>query len=329
MAGFRAASIAALMVAAVALAACGTSANTTTTSTSHAVPAATGDAATPEPVTAAAPTTTASTTHNAAKATTATVDQVITTDGVSQYLHCGGSGPVTVVVVAGLHADSSSWSAVRPDLERLTRTCVYDRPGLGRSPARTDGRITVDARLYANELAALLSAAGEKGPFIVVGHSFGGLVARAFVREHLTSVKAVFLAESVTPHDPTLGDVWHEAGLDVDMTASSDATGNGPHLGSLPLLVMTASRPDADHLTGPTYGQGDDVTAEWLRGQAANLNLSTDAIQVVAHSGHVLQQDSPAAVVEGVRELLTAVKTGAPLTCAPVWATLNATCHSR
>ena len=234
-----------------------------------------------------------------------------------------------MVVVAGLHADSSSWSAVRPNLEHLTHTCVYDRPGLGRSPARTDGRGTVDAGLYAQELTALLAAAGEKGPFIVVGHSFGGLVARAFIRTNLARVKGVFLAESVTPHDPTLGAIWQEADLDVDMAASSDATGNGPHLGNHPLVVMTASRADADHLDGPSYGQSDAVTAEWLRGQAANLELSTDAIQVVAHSGHVLQQDAPAAVVEALRELLNAVKTGQPLTCSPVWGTLDATCRQR
>jgi pimeloyl-ACP methyl ester carboxylesterase len=252
---------------------------------------------------------------------------IVQADGVRQWLHCAGNGPVTVVVVPGLQSTASDWSEVRPAFEKLTRTCVYDRPGLGLSPARTDGRRVLDAGRYAQELGALLAAAGEPGPYLVIGHSFGGLVARAFVRTHLADVAAVFLAESVTPGDPYLGSTWREAGLHIDMAASSRATGGGPRMGSVPLLVMTASRADADHLHGPSYGQAAAVTAQWLAGQRDDLRLSSDAIQVVAMSGHVLQQDAPAPVVEAVRELLVATTTGARLRCSAVWKTWGASCR--
>jgi len=252
---------------------------------------------------------------------------VIAAAGVRQWLHCRGSGAVTVVVVAGLGSGASSWSGVRPSLERITRTCVYDRPGLGRSPARTDATRVVDAGLHARELAALLAAAGERGPFVVVGHSYGGLIARAFVHDYRSRVRGLLLAESVTPDDPTLGRYWTEAGHRVDMAASSAATGGGPKLGSLPLLVLSASNPEGDHLGGPTYGQPAWMVTLWRTQQRADRALSSDAIQVTARSGHVLQQDDPPAVVEAVRELVVAVQTGRRLRCATAWATVRAVCR--
>jgi pimeloyl-ACP methyl ester carboxylesterase len=234
---------------------------------------------------------------------------------------------VTVLVITGLGAPASTWSGVRPSLERLTRTCVYDRPGLGRSPARPDASRVVDAGLHARELVALLTTAGERGPFVVVGHSYGGLVARAFVHAYGSRVRALLLAESVTPDDPTLGRYWTEAGHRVDMAASSAATGGGPRLGSLPLVVLSASNPEGDHLGGPTYGQPAWMIALWRTQQHDDRALSRDAIQVTARSGHVLQQDDPSAVAEAVRELVAAVGSGHRLTCTTAWAAVHATCR--
>ena len=94
-----------------------------------------------------------------------------------------------------------------------------------------------------------------------------------------------------------------------------------------PELTFRVSAPDADHLSGPTYGQPQWMTTLWVRLQHANLTLSSDAIQVIAHSGHVLQQDDPPAVVEGARELVAAVHTGAPLPCRGPWSSVGGTCR--
>jgi pimeloyl-ACP methyl ester carboxylesterase len=243
------------------------------------------------------------------------------------WLSCAGTGSPTVVVVPGLGAAATSWQPVLPALRASVRTCVYDRPGLGRSPARPDPHQVVDAGMLAGELAALLRRAGEPGPYVVVGHSFGGLVARAFVAADRRAVRGVLLAESVTPDDPTLPAFWTEAGHPVDLRASSAAADGGPRLGRTPLLVLTASQPDRDHLGGPTYGQPAWMTALWVRQQRADLGLSEDSVQVVARSGHVLQQDDPAAVVDAVRTLVTAARTGAPLRCDASWRYVSATCR--
>ncbi len=254
-------------------------------------------------------------------------DAVVSSGGVRQWLHCAGPGPLTLVVVPGLGSTAAAWTPVLADLQRIVRTCVYDRPGLGHSPRRPDPGRAVDAGGLAGELWSLLRAAGETGPYVVLGHSFGGLVARAFVADHRSSVRGVLLAESVTPNDPTTGPYWTEAGQRVDMRASSAATRGGPPLGSLPLLVLSASRPDEDHLGGPTYGQPQWMTALWVRQQQEDLRLSTDSVQVVARSGHVLQQDDPPAVVEAVRELVAAVRTHEQLGCTWPWRSVGATCR--
>ncbi len=255
------------------------------------------------------------------------VSRVFAADGVRQWLHCEGAGAVTVLVVPGLGSTATDWSQVLPSLQRVTRTCIYDRPGLGLSPARPSSRQVVDAGMYAGELEALLVAAREPGPYVVVGHSFGGLIARAFVRRYPSSVRAVVLAESVTPGDPTLGRYWTEAGHQVDMAASSAATGGGPYLGSRPLLVLSASNPEGDHLDGLTYGQPQWMIDLWRKEQGQDLGLSTDSIQVIAHSGHVLQQDDPAAVDEAVREVVRAAVLRGRLACSRVWAGVAATCR--
>jgi len=253
--------------------------------------------------------------------------RLVTAAGVTQWLQCFGTGDVTAVIVPGLGSSTSDWLTVLPQLQQITRTCIYDRPGLGHSPQRADGRDPLDAGRHATELAAALNTAGEHGPYLIIGHSYGGLIARAFIAQQSRAIAGVFLAESVTPNDPTLGDMWNEATSLIDLEASSRATQGGPPLGSRPLLVMSASRPEANRLNGPASGQSTDVTDEWNRGQRANLQLSSDSIAVTAHSGHVLQKDSPEAVVEGVRELIRAIDTGKPLTCTPVWKQWQATCR--
>lgn len=246
--------------------------------------------------------------------------------GVRQWVDCRGNGPVTVVVIPGLGATAASWSQVYPAFTRVTRTCIYDRPGLGRSPARPDTSQVLDAGIYAHELHALLLAVGERGPYVVIGHSFGGLIARAFVHDYTSRIAGVMLAESVQPNDPTNGAYWSEAGHQINMAASSAATAGGPQMGNLPLLVLSASDPQEDHLGGPTYGQPQWMIDLWRSQQAADVKLSTDSIQVIAHSGHVLQQDNPRAVIAADTALVIGVETGARLHCSSIWTSYDATC---
>jgi pimeloyl-ACP methyl ester carboxylesterase len=109
-----------------------------------------------------------------------------------------GDGRPTVVFDAALSGTSLSWLYVQPAVAAFTRACAYDRGGFGRSDRaplpRTAGRL-------ADELHTLLSRAGERPPFVVVGHSFGGLVARIFAARHPQLMAGLVLVDPAHPED--------------------------------------------------------------------------------------------------------------------------------
>lgn len=92
-------------------------------------------------------------------------------------LHCTGHGRITVILEIGLGGSGLIWVLVQPEVERFTRVCSYDRAGYGWSDPSTLPRTS---RQIAVELKGLLSAAGENGPYLLVGHSFGGYNVRVF-----------------------------------------------------------------------------------------------------------------------------------------------------
>lgn len=279
--------------------------------------------ATPTSAPTSAPTVTPTATPTTT--TVAGTGRVIEAGGVRQWISCTGTGQPTVVVVTGLGTPSSAWSQVAPDFAATTRTCLVDRPGLGSSPAPARVGMVVDAGRQARQLGALLRAAGESGPYLVVGHSYGGLIARAFARQQPDAVAAVMLVEGVDPHG-TSSRYWTEAGQRIDMARSRAAAGGGPDLGDRPLIVVAASQPDRDHLVGPAYGESAAAIREWKAQQRAAVRASRNALWVEATSGHVVQQDDPGAVIVGLRALVSAVRDGGRLTCTSVWRAVAARC---
>ncbi len=254
---------------------------------------------------------------------TAPTARIVTTGGLSQRIICQGSGPFTMVVIPGLEAGVAQWADVLPSLAAKTRTCIYDRPGIGRSPDRTDRSVTTADR-QARELHALLAAAGEPGPYLVLGHSYGGLIGRSFAHDYTPAVAGLLLMEGVDPKGSG-SRIWHESGQPIDMVRSRAQAGGLTQLDA-PLLVLSASDPGRDHLGGPSYGDSPASIASWRRQQSSALGLSANSMQVIAHAGHVVQQDNPKAVIAAVSALLDATTTGTPLHCGQAWHAVNARC---
>jgi pimeloyl-ACP methyl ester carboxylesterase len=97
--------------------------------------------------------------------------------GYSLHLNCTGEGSPTVILEAGYGAWSTDWATAQPDLSKVTRTCSYDRAGLGWSDA---GPAPRDPEHIAMELHTLLANAGIEGPYVLAGHSIGGKHIRMF-----------------------------------------------------------------------------------------------------------------------------------------------------
>jgi pimeloyl-ACP methyl ester carboxylesterase len=124
--------------------------------------------------------------------------RLIDVGGFRLHLNCSGNGSPAVIFDAALGASSISWSLVQPEVASLTRACSYDRAGFGWSDAgplpRTAGRIT-------DELRVLLTRAEISPPFILVGHSFGGLVVRVFAARYRSDVSGMVLVDPAHPED--------------------------------------------------------------------------------------------------------------------------------
>jgi len=119
------------------------------------------------------------------------VPLTVTKDGAF-LLMCEGSGPV-VILESGLGLGWDSWHLVYPKVSKFARVCVYDRAGYGWSgPA--SGQRTADQ--LADELKTLLQVSGEKPPYLLVGHSFGGVIAHAFAARHGASLTGLVLVET-------------------------------------------------------------------------------------------------------------------------------------
>jgi pimeloyl-ACP methyl ester carboxylesterase len=124
--------------------------------------------------------------------------RLIDAGGFRLHLHGAGSGTPTVVLDAALGGSSVSWSLVQPGIAAFTRVCSYDRAGFGWSDA---GPLPRTASRLAREFRTLLAHAGERPPFLLVGHSFGGVVMRVFAGEFREDVVGLVLVDPAHPED--------------------------------------------------------------------------------------------------------------------------------
>jgi hypothetical protein len=99
--------------------------------------------------------------------------QLIDVGGYRLHLYCEGLGAPTVILDSSNVGFVADWARIQPQLAQQTRVCGYDRAGMGWSDPSPEPQ---DARQNAEALHLLLDKAGESGPYVLVGHSFGGPV---------------------------------------------------------------------------------------------------------------------------------------------------------
>ena len=248
------------------------------------------------------------------------VDELVPLHGARLHVHCDGAGPTPVVLIAGFNTGSEIWAAIEPTVAETTRVCSYDRFGNGASDAPP---ATQTFATEADDLHALLQSAGEPGPYVVVGHSFGGLEAVTFAAMFPTEVHGLLLLDASPPAWNTAicavpDDGTDTAGVFRALCAEqSSPANNGEHLDAptafaevatinslsgFPMIVATADHHSYPGLAASEEARLDDV---WNDGQAHWVSLAPSAqLITVDNTGHNIQLDRPDVVLDKIHELL-------------------------
>jgi pimeloyl-ACP methyl ester carboxylesterase len=269
--------------------------------------------------------------------------------GRQLYLMCRGTGRPTVILEAGLRNTGAIWStpADRNDkrmtvfqgVSRFTRVCAYDRPGttlgggdeleISKSTPVPMPRTTTDA---ANDLHRLLAVTHLPGPYVVVGHSTGGLIIRRFAAAHPGDVAGMVevdaIAEGIQPLlEPDWWPQYNAQALvaappelasykdleTIDFTASFAQMRQAERVSPLrqiPLVVLSHTMPFALPDTLPPEFS-PILEKAWSTTQDQLAHLVSGAQHVIAtHSGHYIQIDQPALVRAAVKRVVADVRAG-------------------
>jgi pimeloyl-ACP methyl ester carboxylesterase len=232
-------------------------------------------------------------------------------EGRGLYVRCTGSGSPTVVMEAGDEGDSNQYVNVEWEVSEKTRSCVYDRAGLGRSdPAPPAPRQLPD---LVGDLEKLLDAAEIPGPYVLVGTSGGGYIVAGYAEEHPDRVAGMVIVETPAPWliadpppavvkytDPDRpGNIEHRDFLQVE----KDAWEARRRIEDIPMRVISADYPASFINEEPNLEARKELRHN-VELQKGWLDASPQAKQIVVHSGHDVEVEEPEVIIEAIVDVL-------------------------
>jgi pimeloyl-ACP methyl ester carboxylesterase len=239
-------------------------------------------------------------------------------DGRTVYIDCRGAGSPTVILEAGFGGGADAWGTLLDGLAAVTRTCAWDRPGLGRSTSRG---LHTGAEAVA-DLRSALAAANERGPYVVVAHSLGGIYARLFAATAGDPVVGLVMLDTYEPDlgmdaDPALDQAFRaEIRRSLDDAVSTFRQGEGLDLtATLPeLQAADAALPKTLLLYTDPYGRyqqpdQEAKVAAWYR--AIRARYPHAELEIVPGVSHFIHFDRPDLVIDRVRQMLLGLRAGA------------------
>src|SRR5918994_3601680 len=277
-------------------------------------------------------------------------------DGRRLYLECAGQGGPTVVLEAGFRTRADLWSddliqpeaprtMVFPGVAAFTRVCAYDRPGTTTViegellPSRSDPvAMPRTAAESVRDLHALLEAADVPGPYVLVGHSYGGMLVRLYASSYPDEVVGMVLVDAFSegleaqmtaeqwtayaaifqPVPEALAGYPDLEFTDLNLSVSQvrDATDASPLPPSpqspgvpFPLVVLSRGVSMAMPADLPGGLTGEGLERAWTVEQERLAALVPGARHVIAaESEHYIQLQQPELVIEAVRLVVEAVR---------------------
>jgi len=306
------------------------------------------------------------------------IGKLVDIGGYRLHIDVKGTGSPAVICIAGATAFSIDWALVVPEISKITKVVTYDRPSLAWSDPGPMPR-TFQQDIF--ELHSLLQKSGVKPPYILMGHSLGGIIARLFEKKYPDEVKGLILIDATSedtklfmngkiqrlrelsqnravppvktevdsstrvPSLKELNEMWKMTGepkiespfdrlpsrlqqqriwalrqpkvLLADngsfwaeefaaLYADSSYT-----LGTKPVYVLSSGR---DAFAKTMDSSMRTVWLEKLQQKEAMANLSTNSKHIITtRSGHEIHLTEPELVINAVKEVVAAVRTGKPL----------------
>ena len=232
-----------------------------------------------------------------------------------QYALAGQGMPV-VVFENGLGGTMDWWTRVLPEIAKETTAFAYNRPGYGESAPAASSR---DGLHVVAELRAALHDLGLPPPYVLVGHSLGGLYMQLYARRHPDEVAALVLVDSTHPEQMKGAGaqenwpLWLHATMGVATSATAkaeldqiNATGQAvldlPPPTGMPVFVLSAERPLRE--TSALAVDANEKRRDIMR-------LYPGATQIWVDSGHAIPLEKPEAVVAALRDAVKASRPAA------------------
>ncbi|MES2263190.1 MAG: alpha/beta hydrolase [Pseudomonadota bacterium] len=220
-------------------------------------------------------------------------------------LYCIGKGSPTVLFEADAGRSGWDWSAVQPEVAKRTRTCVYDRAGLGFSDPAT--RVSTSGNA-SKDLNFLIKNARMDGPFVLVGAGFGAMVVQQFAWRARGTVTGLVLVEP--RHEDSLPQPKEQAAmLDAAMACLTESTQGAPGpdcaYGSTGIngeIGPKLAAAQAAQVARPNYWRARASEIDNLAVSAGQLRAARKPFGDMPVS--VVQQGEPSAIVAAVMEVL-------------------------
>ena len=284
--------------------------------------------------------------------------------GRKMYLECRGSGSPTVLLISGEAGAATAWTMADPakpaptvfdEVAKFTRVCAYDRPGAlvdlagGKTkPSRSDPvSQPTTSQDAVRDLHALLRAASERGPYVLVGHSFGGLVARLYASAYPNEVTGMVLVDPASEAFQAAllrlkaYDTWKATRTGGRLSLTADQLAQYPELErldydrsfaqlraaaplrSMPLMLLSSDHSIQKALEpliaagklppGIPADFGSTVDKAWKEGQDHDAKLVPNARHITkTDSSHNIQLEQPRLVIDAIRQVVQAVRNQSP-----------------